>query len=693
MWFSRSFKMRLAMRALVTTFIFIASGGIAVSNEPQSTKNVYGRVTDETGNVIDGATVWLPAGSDDGKTHRIVRTKSDVNGKFSLAIPAAWLVEGSGARVWQEVWVYARGRRVAVTNVYKALYKNEPCELEIKLGPEKKKSLIIQTPDGNPLAGATVTPYYIPHSGLADLGPPDIVASITATTDADGHTAMPMIARNYEDQALIVSEEFGIQAFRVKREDAETQVVTLRPVGRIEGRLVADDRKYVGRIPVIFCSSRWSDLEGLAETLTDEHGRFVIPKIGIGSLDVVIDVAESCPLRPKIAAINPCSEISPQVEENATVAIEVPLIPTIVVQGEVYLRGTNQPIKDARVAIGYGIRWQRTNSVTGVDGKYVARVLPGEVTIDWVEPPEEYVADEGYGDNVIDVPQDGTVFKLPRVEVAMAKTITGKLVDEAGQSVVATSVQVLAGRHLYGRCKTGQDGIFTITGVPNYLDASKVKYEIDDSSVKTESVNEPVKTDPLIVLVRESWESKFERAAIAAKGKMVAELQIIGNKSVPEERLLELVQINGGQTFLKEPIDAAIESLTSYYRQLGFFQARLNCEVGSVKAANRPEKALSEENDAVAVTLIVEEGPRYKVRRITFAGNKTLTTEVLAKELKFRGGDFFDQEKMTADIKAIKDKYACAGQDSADVRPDVRFLRKSDALDLIYTVREISKEP
>ena len=86
---------------------------------------------------------------------------------------------------------------------------------------------------------------------------------------------------------------------------------------------------------------------------------------------------------------------------------------------------------------------------------------------------------------------------------------------------------------------------------------------------------------------------------------------------------------------------ADIEALTAYYRSLGFFQAKVGREVQVVNGGNR---------DWTMLTFVINEGPRYNVRNISFMGNSRFKDEFLSRDLKLKSGEPFNQSKMDADL-------------------------------------------
>ena len=159
----------------------------------------------------------------------------------------------------------------------------------------------------------------------------------------------------------------------------------------------------------------------------------------------------------------------------------------------------------------------------------------------------------------------------------------------------------------------------------------------------------------------------------------------VGNTIASDARLLTQISSKPGFFWFlggdvdHEKIGRDVETLTAYYRSLGFFQARIGREVQVLNGIGR---------DWALLTFVVNEGPRYKVRNVSFMGNSRFKGEFLERELKLTSGEFFNQSQMDADLGQIRDIYGGRGFVFADVQADPRFLEKPGELDLVYRVAE-----
>jgi outer membrane protein insertion porin family len=159
----------------------------------------------------------------------------------------------------------------------------------------------------------------------------------------------------------------------------------------------------------------------------------------------------------------------------------------------------------------------------------------------------------------------------------------------------------------------------------------------------------------------------------------------VGNTIASDARLLTQIKSKPGVLWMfggnvdRSVIDQDVETLTAYYRSLGFFQAKVGREVEVVHEGGR---------DWTHITFVVNEGPRYTVRNVSFMGNSKFKTEFLERDLELKGGEHFNQAKMDKDLNLIRDIYGGRGFVFADIRADPRFLEEPGQLDLVYNVSE-----
>jgi outer membrane protein insertion porin family len=169
---------------------------------------------------------------------------------------------------------------------------------------------------------------------------------------------------------------------------------------------------------------------------------------------------------------------------------------------------------------------------------------------------------------------------------------------------------------------------------------------------------------------RRVWGVEFVGNTIASNGRLKTKISSKPPVTWP-------VYFGNSGAYDRKVVTEDVKKLTAYYRSLGFFRARIG-----------PEIETNEAGDRVSIRFVIDEGPRYVVRNVSVIGNTTLTSEELMANLHLESGDFFDQGRMTKDVKAIQDRYGGQGYIYADVSADLRYVDGNGRLDLVYKLAE-----
>lgn len=167
----------------------------------------------------------------------------------------------------------------------------------------------------------------------------------------------------------------------------------------------------------------------------------------------------------------------------------------------------------------------------------------------------------------------------------------------------------------------------------------------------------------------------------------VWKVEFEGNEFATDARLRNFVKSKPGILKLfgglakRDEIEQDIKRLDVYYKKFGFFNVRIGREV-------------SESNDGRWLTLrfIIDEGPRYKVRNVSFSGASAFAEADLSRMLELKpdeeGMPDFNAAKMNQDVVALRDVYGSQGFVHANVDAEPRFLEEPGLMDIVYKVSE-----
>ena len=163
----------------------------------------------------------------------------------------------------------------------------------------------------------------------------------------------------------------------------------------------------------------------------------------------------------------------------------------------------------------------------------------------------------------------------------------------------------------------------------------------------------------------------------------VKEISIEGNHSFPAQRIKKIMatrvdRLFARRTFQEKHFQSDLERIISFYQNEGFLKARIV----------DTEKRLDEERGLLYLTIKVEEGPQFKVGRISFEGNVLFSDEELKNELKMVEGHTYSPFNLKQDVRRIKVFYAHKGYIFAEVGEEVDIKEEERKVDLFYRIAE-----
>jgi outer membrane protein insertion porin family len=166
----------------------------------------------------------------------------------------------------------------------------------------------------------------------------------------------------------------------------------------------------------------------------------------------------------------------------------------------------------------------------------------------------------------------------------------------------------------------------------------------------------------------------------------IAKIEVVGNdpRLATDARLKTQLQAKDkltnwlyGGDYIPKAIDADVQQLISYYRNLGYFQATAGRQV-----------EYDESGHWVTLRFIVNEGPRYRIGSISIQGNNRVSSPTLQPLLTIQNGDYFNRSELSAMLDSLKEIYGKLGFIYSTVTPDIRFKEVPGELDVVFQIVE-----
>lgn len=185
----------------------------------------------------------------------------------------------------------------------------------------------------------------------------------------------------------------------------------------------------------------------------------------------------------------------------------------------------------------------------------------------------------------------------------------------------------------------------------------------------------------------------------------IKDIKFEGNKAFSDKKLTKTMKplkedkwwkFLSKKVYKESDFEEGIENVLAMYRKNGYSDVRVIED--SVFIYNYVKDL-----DGVGVTVVLEEGPQYKIRNINWDGNTVYTNEQLTYSLGFEKGDVFDEEKFDQNLNFnqsstdVTSLYQNIGYLFFNAYPTINKVA-TDSIDIIIdiyedeiaTVREVS---
>jgi outer membrane protein insertion porin family len=133
-------------------------------------------------------------------------------------------------------------------------------------------------------------------------------------------------------------------------------------------------------------------------------------------------------------------------------------------------------------------------------------------------------------------------------------------------------------------------------------------------------------------------------------------VDITGNRSVSIDELRQQLHLGAGDLFISQRLDASVADIRQLYRKRGF---------ASVDVQSQPNETA---DGLVKPAIVIKEGPRVLIGKITITGNHAFKTEdLMARTIRVKPGDPYYAPNIVQDRDRLQLEYLNAGYPSVDV--------------------------
>jgi len=167
---------------------------------------------------------------------------------------------------------------------------------------------------------------------------------------------------------------------------------------------------------------------------------------------------------------------------------------------------------------------------------------------------------------------------------------------------------------------------------------------------------------------------------------VVKKILFTGNRSFDNKSLYRKIgsrvrtflrSVFGGGYFVEGQVKKDVLAIKRFYYSEGFLDVKV-----------RAETRVDTGEGIASVKFIIEEGRRYKVRKVLLEGVEKVPIDKVEGEVETESGEFIRKEKVDADKERIRTFYYSEGFIDAQVRETYRVTEEEDAVDVVYRIYE-----
>lgn len=170
----------------------------------------------------------------------------------------------------------------------------------------------------------------------------------------------------------------------------------------------------------------------------------------------------------------------------------------------------------------------------------------------------------------------------------------------------------------------------------------------------------------------------------------VKRITILGNKHIPDGKIKGLLQtqeggffsfISSAGSYKQDAFDRDVQLINYLYFNEGYVQIKVD----------RPQVYVTPDKKGIYITICVEEGDRFKVGTVDFAGDLLFPRAELDEAVEIDTAGWYSHETLLKDIRTLQAKYGDLGYAYANVIPRTRTREKDHEVDLTFEIDKGNK--
>lgn len=244
-----------------------------------------------------------------------------------------------------------------------------------------------------------------------------------------------------------------------------------------------------------------------------------------------------------------------------------------------------------------------------------------------------------------------------------------------------------------GNSEVEADDLKEATGIKPFeiLNMSKIR----ESTEKLQKVYEDkgyflAKITPRVENVVEGESVKLTFDISENEKVKVKRVTFLGNKNIPDGKLKRGMQtqeggffsfVSGSGAYKQDAFDHDVQLLNYLYFNEGYVQIKID----------RPQVYVTPDRKGIYITIRVDEGDRFKIGSVDFAGDLLFDRDDLYNSVDIDGSGWYVHETLLKDLRNLQAKYGDLGYAYANIIPRTRIRDKDKEVDITFEIDKGNK--
>ena len=165
----------------------------------------------------------------------------------------------------------------------------------------------------------------------------------------------------------------------------------------------------------------------------------------------------------------------------------------------------------------------------------------------------------------------------------------------------------------------------------------------------------------------------------------IQKIEFVGNSAYSSKKLKRLMStsekdflswVTSSGDLNQEQLSQDVARLTAWYQNHGYSQARIG------------EPKIEYEKDGIVITIRIEEGPRYRVGKVSVTGDLIIPEQQLLGKLKIAEEEYYNRDILRKDVMALTDVYSDEGYANADIAPRIDRDTENIVVNIIMDIKK-----